>query len=387
MIIRGKEIRWKPLILALCAFCSLKPYYLWGASNYFFMGLIPLLSLIIILPNMDLKVHGKDFLFPFFAILFLFVCLVQGYNFSFSIYTMSLIFVPFIRRDLMEDAISYFCTILAVLLSGALLFLILVLLGVPLPSHSVTALNSEFYLGYTAFPPFLVRHNAIADFSRFCGPFDEPGVVGTICLILLYINKYDFKRWYNVIFLLSGLFAASFVFVGGSLVYLCYFITTKNRKVGLAVLSFLLVFYALTKDTPMFQVLFYNRMEFDSSAGKFAGDTRYFDSQLDYVKSIEGTQSFWFGDHGASKGDFTGARSILDAILSYGALFCLLYFLFFIIYGLKSHMSKGSFFLFIFILALILYQRPNFIHFTYLLLFSSFVQMRTDEKYGINNAY
>lgn len=386
MIIRGKEIRWKPLVLALCAFCWLHPYYVWSTSQYFLMGVIPALYLAVILPNVDIKSNNKSSLFLFFFILFLVLCFIQGYSLSFSLYTISLVFVPFIKKELINDTLQYFSTILGFILAGALVFWLLTLINVSLPSHYLAPLNEEFVEGYTAFPPFLVRLNNIMDFARFCGPFDEPGVVGTVCLILLFIDDYNLKKWYNVVFLISGLCAASFVFVSGSLIFLCFFVLSKNIRIGFLALIVVLLFYFFTKDSLLFQTLFYDRMEFDATTGKFAGDNRFSDNQLEYVSSIFDTQLFWFGDHGASEGMFTGSRSILDAILSYGALFCILYFVFYLLYAISHNISRRSLFLFIFVLCLILYQRPLLVHFTYLFLFSSYVQNRTDERLENRNS-
>lgn len=36
-------------------------------------------------------------------------------------------------------------------------------------------------------------------FDRFYSVFDEPGVLGTIGALLLYANKYDFRKWYNTV--------------------------------------------------------------------------------------------------------------------------------------------------------------------------------------------
>lgn len=382
---RVKKIEWRPLLIALCVFCALRPFYLWQMSNMFNMAFLPAIYVLCIAPCMDLKTHKKGILFFCLFALFVFLCVIQGYNIAFSLFTISLVVVPFLKRDVFEITIAYFHVILAFLLAGALLFWLAKMLGITLPSHSIASLNVEYSEGYTAYPPFLVQKNSFFDFYRFFGPFDEPGVVGTVSLLMLYIDNYNFKKWYNIVFLLSGFCSASFVFVIGSLIYLCYFVFTRDTKKGVALVVMLALFYLFTKDFPMFNTLFYDRMEWDASSGKFVGDNRFSDTQKDYIESIRGTYDYWFGDHGKSAGDFLGARSYLDAIISYGALFCFAYVLLFLLYAINNKLKLKSILLYLFIMLLILYQRPNFMHVSYIFFYSAYIILRTDEKFHVNS--
>lgn len=48
--------------------------------------------------------------------------------------------------------------------------------------------------------------------DRFYGVFDEPGVLGTIGALLLYVNRYDFRKWYNIALLAGGIPTLSLAF-------------------------------------------------------------------------------------------------------------------------------------------------------------------------------
>ncbi len=92
--------------------------------------------------------------------------------------------------------------------------------------------------------------------DRFYGVFDEPGVLGTIGAILLYANKYDFKRWYNVALLLGGIFTFSLAFYLLVLIGLAIHFLKDIKKIVMGMFVFLIgvaiVFFVLY-DNPSFQ--------------------------------------------------------------------------------------------------------------------------------------
>lgn len=361
------------LIIAVCVFFKLQPWFLWGTSNYLMLGLLPALYLFAIVPNIDLNGRNR-LMFWIFFMLFLFLCIIQGYNLVFSLATIAVCAVPFINETKLQKALRYFEIILAVFFAGGLLFYLLVLIGFPLPGRQITALNfEEFSSGYIVYPPFLVRRNMLLEYLRFYGPFDEPGVVGTVSLFVLCIERYNLRKWYVLVIFVAAFFSFSFMFVAGTIVYLAFTYIKKPSKAILVVIA-LIVFYGLTKDNPVMQQAVYARLEWDAEAGKFAGDNRYAEAQKEYVESIRGTNDYFFGDHGKTEGDFGFSRSYLDAILSYGFIFCFIYVIWFGFYARVRGLSWYTTILFMLIFLLTLYQRPNFTSFSYIFLFSTCVR-------------
>ena len=382
-----KKLELVPLIIAGCAFCLLHPWFLWGISNYVRFGFFPALYLLATVPNLDLRSHSR---FPMFISLFallVFVCLIQGFNIAYSFSILSLCVVPFLKEDVFRKALYYFEVILAVFLGGGVFVQILLLLDIPLSGYYLAPLNEEFYMGYTVYPPFLVVRNGIFDVFRFFGPFDEPGVVGTVSVFVLYCERYNMKKWYNLLIFIGAIFSFSFMFIAASLLYIVFAYIKKPSK---AIFLVLLIasFYAVTKDIPQFKQAVYDRFEWDAAAGKFEGDKRYGDSQKEYIESIRGTSDYFFGDHGKSEGEFVGARSYMDAIIRFGFVFCFLYIVWFVAFARMKKLSWYHTFVFLAILLLNLYQRPNFLSYSYMFLYTSFIlNWRAEEQLNGEKKY
>lgn len=77
---------------------------------------------------------------------------------------------------------------------------------------------------YTVYP-LLVLDKGV-DILRFYGPFNEPGVVGTLGAVLLCTQKFNFKDWRTLIILLAGVLSMSLFFfalvIGYGVVYLVF---------------------------------------------------------------------------------------------------------------------------------------------------------------------
>ncbi len=83
----------------------------------------------------------------------------------------------------------------------------LYLAGVPLPHYFS---DTSDYYSHEVYYLFLVGANSWLDIlPRFCGMFLEPGHVGSTAVLLLYINRFNFKNKSNFIYLLSIIFSLS----------------------------------------------------------------------------------------------------------------------------------------------------------------------------------
>lgn len=96
------------------------------------------------------------------------------------------------------------------------------LCGVDLPHYQDT--KDRFYMHqiYYVFNTFAI--NSAADLYRFCGPFLEPGHLGTMSAFLLYIDGFNLKRFGNIILfvaiIMSLSLAAYGLMVGGVILVL-----------------------------------------------------------------------------------------------------------------------------------------------------------------------
>ena len=132
-------------------------------------------------------------------------------------------------------------TIILISLVGWIFFLI----GVDLPNSRVEVDNGEFY-SYISYRLFLVNipwgENTIPEIKRFTGFFLEPGHLGSTSSLLLYINKYDLKKWDNLVFLFGIIFSLSLaaygLLIGGFLVYSFF---NGNKKIKWIFFSFFII--------------------------------------------------------------------------------------------------------------------------------------------------
>lgn len=100
---------------------------------------------------------------------------------------------------------------------------ILYLLKVPMPHY--TDFSDAYYI-HTIY--YLFNMNGLPDLQlvpRFAGPFLEPGHLGTMCVFLLYLNRFALKKMGNIVLLVGVLFSLSLAAYGlllGSIVIYLY---------------------------------------------------------------------------------------------------------------------------------------------------------------------
>lgn len=134
---------------------------------------------------------------------------VTGYLAQFA-----MVFIPcqliFLRREYQVELFEWLTRWYAILLVASLIWWILWILGVSLP-HS----SQKFYAwdynedGFMLENYYLFRHTInlniyaqVESIMRFNGFFLEPGHIGTITALFLYVGRFNLKKWENKIFLL-----------------------------------------------------------------------------------------------------------------------------------------------------------------------------------------
>lgn len=188
---------------------------------------------------------------------------------------------------------------IAIMLSVALIFWILYLIGFPLPHYSD---NSDPFYKYEMYPFFnvVVGVNAMEILTRFAGPFLEPGHNATICVFLLFINGFRLKDPVNIVLLLSVLFSLSLagygLLIGAVILYMLY------KKRILSMLLMISVFlgvgigsaYYLKGENPVYEIVF-SRLEMNENGDDIVGNNRtsmVFD--LNYAKFLK-SDKIWTG--------------------------------------------------------------------------------------------
>lgn len=330
------------IIATLIALCSSMPYFIW-----------PILKVKVLL-------LGVFLLFRFFLLerytlsvnkLPLYICLLLClYLYSFHASSIGEVFSTFFTRffpllfvllfSTVEKRffLKYVTNMYAVIVLISLFFFILWFAGINLPSTMLYTHPNSFYSQFISYYFFIIKGD-LGIFTRFQSIFTEPGHLGMIMALLLYINSYNYRKWQCWLFLISLLWsfslAAYILFVIGFVIYKI----AISKKIVAAIMKtmlfvFLLItmsisFYLVYPDT-LFSTLILSRMELDKEQG-ISGNNRNDASFMKYYKEFQHKNTYFWGI-GAQKYSelpFTGGNSSYRVfIVQYGLIGILLLLLF-----------------------------------------------------------
>jgi len=373
---KTKPFELLPFLAGLLLFLLLDPYLTWPyLSMMFFFVTLPLLG-IFWYHQRVLNVRNTV-LFLFFAAILLLAAACKRSNlfgllafFLFSI-------IPFMTRSFTKTTYRYFKNIYVLVLFLGLIVWILVFLKVPVPHVVIPPMNALKDYYFDCYPLLVIPHTfritieSIYSSFRFCGPFEEPGVVGTISLLILLVEDFNLKDKKNIVLLLTGLLSFSIFFYVASFMFaLYYMVFNKKWKWGIVVVFCAAVFFGFTKDSAFFKQLLWERLEWSSEKKSIAGDDRSGEEMDAYFNKIKGTSIYYFGtpDHKLLT-YFSSNASYKNSVLTYGILSCALYLLCFSLLALLRIGLRKEWLLFVAVLVLTLYQRPSFFSINYIFLF------------------
>lgn len=166
--------------------------------------------------------------------------------------------------------------------------------------------NLPFTISYhpnSYYPPFknyltfvVLQNGDLGWFTRFSSVYTEPGHLGMVSAILLYINGYTWKKWQNIVMTVCLIWSFSLAgfmlyFVGLVIYALAIsknIVTTLIKIIGASIILVVIgiSFYSPTNDD-IVSVKILSRLEIDDSNG-IAGNSRNsinFDQYLDKVQS------------------------------------------------------------------------------------------------------
>jgi len=352
------KFQYLPFLAAALLFLYIDPYFMWKIHNGTHLyEIFNLFLLFIFVKYIDIR--NRVGLFILFILILLYVPFSQGKNHNVYILTMSLCAIPFINKNKAIITYDYFLTIYSVIISISGIVWLLSLVGL-IPSmgmiEPLNKLKSYNYIEY----PFLVVTNSSA-YYRFNGPFDEPGVVGTMNILILTISKYNLrdKRLWPI--LITGFFSFSFFFYAMILVYYLFVpLVKKNSKKSFLITFVIIALIILTYNNAFFHDMIWSRFEWDDSNGKLAGDNRVTDAAWLLFYSTFMTKEFFWGVNNYSlyEADFYSYASIVLPLLKYGVVFVGSYILFFVWYGYTNKKRLIDYVLFLLVFVGTIYQRP-----------------------------
>lgn len=376
-------------IVGVLLFLAMRPYFTWGISGSYAQLLFVFPLAILFCINSKITRQNVFYFFVFMLTL-LFASISQNRNIMGMLSLIVLAGVPFVSRGYMIKVYDKYKMIYLIVVGLSICMWSFVQMGMGFGGVVISPLNTVKTYDYMAYP-FLVIPNYMGIDSyfqslRFCGPFDEPGVVGTIAGLMLYIDDFNLKDKRNIVILLSGLLSMSLFFYLLSIVFAVYYLFTKQIKIKyrIFVVLFVILLIVFSKQSPVLNLLIWDRLEYDKTEGAISGDNRASEELKVYFDSIQGTSEFWWGiDNKSRLSEFSDSAGYRNAVLSNGAIVCIMYLLFFILFAISSIKSIWYIIIFISLLLMTLYQRPGLFSVNYIYLFSMYIIMHS--KYEIQS--
>lgn len=233
--------------------------------------------------------------------------------------------------------LQYISISLGIILLFSILGWIMYLLHYPMPHH--TEYDGVFYT-HTFYPTFTVNgYPYESPIPRFTSVFQEPGHLATTCVFLLFVNRFDIKKWYNVLFLVSVLLSLSLAGYGLLIMALGFHILLFSRYKKLAITVLVLLLAVVTflsfkindGDNVLYERII-SRLEYSEDGG-IAGNNRYsstFDSK--YKKFVKSEDIYLgVGDLPQNKKWWTNSAGWKRAVVTNGIigliLICMFYYL------------------------------------------------------------
>lgn len=253
----------------------------------------------------------------------------------------SVAFVFGLKRVYKSELLQFITKVVGALLFISLSGWFIHLLGINTPFFPDNYNDAQY--SYENHFIFLVNTGgAVSVFPRFSGVFLEPGYLGVLLVILLYINEFNLRRKEILVLFFALIFTFS---LAGYLMFLFAYVAyllQKSRKAVLYMLLFMTfiwssyTFLANYNDgNNIINKMVLERLKYDDEAGNIAGYNRtqeYFDN---YFKSFWnrgddilfgiGTDTFDFGSNVGYKVYLT-QHGIFGTLLIFIAFFSVLLF-------------------------------------------------------------
>jgi hypothetical protein len=253
----------------------------------------------------------------------------------------------------------------------------------PLPYIEYVSRNYDVSTYYKNYLFFLVPGGKTSYFDliiyRYCGIFDEPGVVGTVALLILAGNRMRLNNVYQIILFVSGLLSFSlFFYIGFIVLFIIINFKGVFNKKYLTVMLILISLFYINKENEFVEKYIVSRMQFDD--GKLVGDNRIRDDWAVFYENYKNNENYFIG-HGVRDGgdifsaDMGASYQMYVYMFGYiGVAFILLMYL----YIIWSIVERNIFLTVYLMLVLLLsfYQRPWILSFYYtIIVFSSAANM------------
>lgn len=377
---------WTITLSSLAIFMSFSPFFTWGMPIS--IGGIAILT-IFLLNLQRLRISSSIWVI-LFALLYVILACRGNYSLAGFVLLLLLCVFLFIDEKILNHIYNSFVTIFSFLcLISFVAYFLVVILELPLSPTPIDPLNggkTNIGIYYFQYPFLVVSESTALPILRyrFCGFFDEPGVIGTIAGACLLINNFNLKKWYNFVLFIIGMFSMSLYFFIIVFLFAVFASNTKYRLLLLFIFGVLLFFLW---NNEIVSTLVINRFLGSDGGISFNNNREHFSEQWwnHFVKS----DSFLMGlGSGTSMVVNEGGSSYKNIIIDYGVIYFMSYV---IIYWLmaKAKIKNLNHTIRCFIVFFsILFQRPyiDTCGFFFLMYAPIIVISSQLEKYGKKNS-
>lgn len=249
-----------------------------------------------------------------------------------------------------------------------------------LPSVNIPPLVLDREWSYMKYP-FCVVPDTLFNL-RFCGYYDEPGVVGTICGVLLITNRWNLKKWKNCVLAVAGIFSFSFYFF---LLTFIYFIVCVRGKKRLFFLLVVMISTLLLYENEDMNRMLFSRLEFED--GVLVGDNRTTDDYDKWYNSYKKTNKFLFG-YGTGKSNQIDSATVSykSLITDYGIIAFSIFCMSISSIILLKHGKSRNTLICLLCFFSIMYQRPYIFSILYIFLIMGNIYNITENHCAINDS-
>lgn len=220
---------------------------------------------------------------------------VLGAIVSISIFSVLIFLKDYFRVKLLVFILKCFSALLSVSL---LYFLACCLLDISLPFIYTDYADQYYFKNYYFFLTY--DANWFFVLPRFQSVFVEPGHLGMVLSLLLYTQKFDLKKWYNIIMMISAILSFSLAAYVLIVIGIIMINVIRNRNsifyiliaISFAFMSICIFVDRLDQEN-MFNKLIVERLTIEN--GDIAGNNRFSnDFEKDFKRKINTTDK-WFG--------------------------------------------------------------------------------------------
>lgn len=343
-------------LLGILVFIRTMPCYLWAYENTI-RPVCAILILIVCLLNIS-KAKWTWWIFSFIAFSYVWATVFVDHASMVTVFNfIAFAFIPVIRKELVFSTYRTFYSIVTFVLLLSIINYILYQLGLSFGGVAIDPLNKLRMHKYMMYPFLVVPMGEIN--YRFFSIFDEPGVVGTLCALILVGEKLNFKKKSNIIFLVAGLLSMSMFFFVGLALSVALFSNNNKRRLYMFVAIF--AFWGLTQKIPVLYDTIWSRLEYNADTGMLAGDNRSGGMSGEFFESIVGSPLFFTGFGSEFAEQFAGEASLKLIIITYGFIFVFFNVLGYMILARREISNRLDWIYFLIFFFATIYQRPGFL--------------------------